>query len=97
MILSKVVGRVVSTIKNEELGGNRILSLVPIDLEGKPKGTSFLALDRVDAGPGDTVLVNREGGGARLIFRNPRIPLQAVVVAIVEGIHVDRAVAGDRG
>lgn len=96
MILAKVVGRVVATMKNEHLGGNRILSVVPIDLDGNPMAGSLLALDVVDAGPGDTVLVNREGGGARIIFRNERIPLQAVVVAIVEGIHVDRDLVGRR-
>jgi microcompartment protein CcmK/EutM len=85
---------VVATVKNEHLGHNRILSVVPIDWEGAARGPSFLALDVVDAGPGDTVLVNREGGGARIVFRNDRIPLQAVVVAIVEGIHVDRDLAG---
>lgn len=94
MILAKVSGRVVATRKDEHLARNRILALQPIDLHGEPMRGSFLALDVVDAGIGDTVLVNREGGGARIVLRDARIPLQAVIVAIVEGIHVDPGLSG---
>lgn len=89
MILAKVTSEVVSTVKNDRLAGNRILSVHPINLKGEVSGPALLALDRVDAGLGDTVLVNREGGGARLILGDPQTPAQAVIVAVVEGIHVD--------
>jgi microcompartment protein CcmK/EutM len=42
----------------------------------------------VDAGVDDVVLVNKEGGSARIIFENPDIPLQAVIVAVVDGVDV---------
>lgn len=88
MILGKVTSEIVATVKHPELEGHRILTVVPIDLEGAPSGRAVVAVDRVDAGIGDTVLVNREGGGARMVLDNMRTPVQAVIVAIVEGTYV---------
>lgn len=88
MILGQVKGSVVATQKHERLGHNRILIVQPVDPEGVPVGASLLALDRVDAGEGDRVLVNKEGGGARIVFRDPETPVQAVIVAVVD--RVDR-------
>lgn len=90
MILGRVTSEIVATVKDEALIGHRILAVVPINLEGAPSGPGLLAVDRVDAGIGDTVLVNREGGGARILLGNERSPVQAVIVAIVEGTHVER-------
>lgn len=91
MILARVTSNVVATVKNEHLANNRILSVHPINLRKEVSGPAILAWDRVDAGVGDIVLVNREGGGARLMFGDPQTPVQAVVVAVVEGIHVEPA------
>lgn len=91
MILGRVTSEIVATVKDEALVGHRILAVVPIDLAGAPSGPGVLAVDRVDAGVGDTVLVNREGGGARILLGSDRTPVQAVIVAIVEGTHVERS------
>jgi ethanolamine utilization protein EutN len=89
MILSRVVGQIVSTVKNPHLHGYKLLLVQPVDLDtDSPKGTPLIALDHVDAGEGDLVLVNKEGGGARIILENEEIPVQAVVVAVVDGIDV---------
>lgn len=88
MILGVVKGTVVATQKHAHLCENRILVVQPVALDRQPEGTSLLALDRVDAGEGDFVLVNKEGGGARIIFEDNEIPLQAVVVAVVDDIEV---------
>jgi len=84
VILAKVTGAVVAPQKDPELERNRLLVVHPIALDGSLTGSSFLALDRVDAGEGDHVLVNREGSGARLMFGTDRIPVQAVIVAVVD-------------
>ncbi|MBI3269254.1 MAG: EutN/CcmL family microcompartment protein [Planctomycetes bacterium] len=89
MILCRVTGTVVATQKHEHLRHNRILICHPVDLKKELTGSSFLALDVTDAGEGDLVLVNREGGAARILFNDMHIPLQAVVVGIVDGIDVD--------
>ena len=88
MILSKVTGVVWATQKDEQLEGKKLLITQPLDLKGKLTGSSLLALDRVDAGEGDRVLVNKEGSGARLMYGSTEIPVQAVVVAIVDRIDV---------
>ena len=88
MILSRVTGVVWATRKNEQLEGQKLLVTQPEGLDGKQTGSTLLALDRVDAGEGDLVLVNKEGSGARLLYGTNEIPVQAVVVAVVDRIHV---------
>ena len=88
MILSRVTGVVWASQQNEQLEGKKLLITQPLDLEGNLTGSSLLALDRVDAGEGDQVLVNKEGSGARLMYGSTEIPVQAVVVAIVDRIDV---------
>ncbi len=89
MILGRIVGAVVATHKNSHLENNRLLIVQPVDLNTrKPIGKSMVALDKVDAGEGDLVLMIREGGSARIAFDDPKIPLQAVVVAVVDQLEV---------
>jgi microcompartment protein CcmK/EutM len=89
VILCRVTGSVTSTQKNEHLSKNKLLICQPVGLDGiTPDGPSFLSLDVAQAGPHDLVLVNKEGSGARLIFENEKIPLQTVVVAVVDGIEL---------
>lgn len=89
MILCRVQGSVTSTQKNEHLTRNKLLICQPVQLDGvTPEGPSFLALDVAQAGPEDLVLVNKEGSGARLIFDDEKIPLQTVVVAVVDDLEL---------
>ncbi len=88
MILGRVVGEIFATVKSPHFKGGKILVVQPLNTDLTPKGNTLLALDRVDAGLDDVVLVNKEGGSARIIFENPHIPLQAVIVAVVDGVDV---------
>lgn len=89
MILCRVTGDVVSTVKNPKLSGNKLLILQPVELDGRtPKGPSFLALDGVGAGVSDLVLAIREGSGVRLVLQDEKIPLAALVVAMVDEVEV---------
>ena len=88
MTLSKVIGTLVSTQKNEHLKGFKILIVQPIDLDGKLIGRDVLALDSVDAGVGDTVLVVQEGQGAAQVLKNKKVPVHSVIVAVVDGLEV---------
>ena len=88
MIICKVIGDVVSTVKNERFNGKKLLIVQPLDLQGNPRGQAFLAVDSVQAGLGDRVLVLREGGSARIIFEDDKIPLQAVITGIVDDIDL---------
>lgn len=87
MILCKITGNVVSTVTEAGYGSRKILIVQPILPSGTPKGPSFLAIDTVQAGMGDTVLVLEEGGSARMILGEPEtFTIKAVIAGIVDQI-----------
>lgn len=88
MLLCKVTGTIVATQKNDKLHDKKILSVQPIALDGAALGKDLLALDSVDAGVGDTVLVVQEGQAAAQIFKSKEIPVHSVIVAVVDGLDV---------
>ncbi len=93
MILAKVTGNVVSTIKAIGYESRKILVVQPVRPDGKAIGKSFLAVDTMQAGPGDTVLIMEEGGSARLILGEPdTFTVKAVVAGIVDKIQYDSKV-----
>jgi ethanolamine utilization protein EutN len=88
MILSKVIGTLVATQKNQALCEHKLLIVQPIDLNGAFIGRDLIAVDHVDAGVGDTVLVMQEGTGARQILKREDIPVHSVIVAVVDGMDI---------
>lgn len=64
MILGRVLGNVVATQKNARYSGARIMLVQPVNPNGTPRGAAVLALDSVDSGEGDLVIVVQEGWGA---------------------------------
>ena len=64
MIIARVIGNVVATQKNERYAGGRVMLCQPLTPEGADTGVALLALDSVDAGVGDKVLIVQEGWGA---------------------------------
>ncbi len=89
MFLATVVGTVVSTHKNERLVGKRLLLVRRLTLQMKAEGTEIIALDVVDAGVGDHVLVVQEGSSARKIFDDPWIPVQVVIVGVLDRVDLE--------
>jgi ethanolamine utilization protein EutN len=87
MILGKVIGNVVSTIKLPVYQGYKILIVQPVNDKEEPQGESVLALDTVQAGVGDTVLVIDEGNSSRLIMNNSTAPVRTMIVGIVDAIE----------
>lgn len=88
MQLCRVKGNVVATMKQPCFTGHKIMIVQPIDENRQDKGDSFLACDSVQAGPGDIVLVQREGNTARQILGTPNDPFHSVIVGIVDEIAV---------
>ena len=88
MILARVIGNVVATQKNERYGGARILLLQPINPDGTDQGVPILALDAVDAGEGDTVLVVQEGWSASTAATGrPGAAIDSTIVGVVDTIE----------
>ena len=89
MILGKVIGNVVSTIKAPGYESKKILIVQPIDASGNPIGKSFLAIDTVQAGVGDTIFTIEEGGSARILIREPEtFTVKSVIAGIVDEINL---------
>lgn len=87
MRLGKVIGTVVSSTKAKGYESRKILVVQPVDANQKSVGTSFLALDAVQAGVGDLVLTIEEGNSARQILKEAdALTVKTVVAAIVDEI-----------
>ena len=90
MILARVVGNVVATQKNERYEGGRILVVRPINPDGSSAGDELLALDSVDAGVGDTVVVVREGWSASTASTgSPGAAIDSAIVGVVDTIEYE--------
>ena len=94
MILARVTGTLTASDKDPEIESYKLLVVQPLDLEGRPDGDEVIAVDRVDAGVGDRVLVSREGNAARQVTGRDRIPLQNLVIGVVD--RIDRLDDGSR-
>jgi microcompartment protein CcmK/EutM len=86
MILARVLGNVVSTVKHPSLHARAVFAVQPLDAAEQQDGDSFLAVDHAQAGPGDTVLVLREGGGIRQVLGDPKSPIRCLIVAVVDQV-----------
>jgi ethanolamine utilization protein EutN len=90
MILGRVIGRVVATMKNASLEGQRLLIVQPVDRHGRDKGKAIVALDSVGAGAGETVYWCR-GKEASFPFLPIEVPTEATIVGIVDTLNIPAA------
>lgn len=86
MILARVVGTVVATRKDPRLVSNKLLLARPVDPAGKVDGGYLVAIDTVDAGVGETVLIV-SGSSARMAAGLKDCPVDAAIVGIVDTVH----------
>jgi microcompartment protein CcmK/EutM len=93
MILARVIGSSVATVHHRSYDGRKVLICEALQTTGEPTGKTFLAIDAVQAGAGDCVLAAREGNTARQILGDPDGPLHAVILAIVDEVHLEDAPA----
>lgn len=87
MFLARVVGEVVATVKHAHLVGDKLLLVRREQADGTSVGTPVIAVDGVNAGPGDRVLVADEGNSAAQVLRRPRGPVRTVIVGIVDDVQ----------
>jgi ethanolamine utilization protein EutN len=88
MLLAKIVGTVVATRKDPRLVSNKLLIVRPIDPRGKPDGNYLVAIDTVDAGVGETVLVV-SGSSARMASGLKDCPVDAAIVGIIDDMQIN--------
>lgn len=88
MILGKVCGTIHSTINHQFYDNKRLLLVDRLKKDGTPSGKYIIAIDTVDAGAGEVVLVLDEGSSARHIVDDSTAPLRSVVVGIVDEVNV---------
>src|SRR4029077_17103113 len=90
-----VTGSLVLTQKGEAMKGYKLLVVEPYRVEpagGKrlpPSGRTFVAVDMLGAGVGDLVLLT-QGSSARMTPETKNMPIDAVIIGIVDQVHVDQ-------
>ena len=91
MIIARVIGDVVATRKHASHEGRKILVVQPLHLDGSDRGDPVLALDAVDAGVGDRVLVVQEGWSAMTSVERPQSPIDMAVVGVIDSVTLDES------
>ena len=86
MKLCRVTRNVVATVKHPTYVGHKLMVVQPLDEQQRDVGATFLAVDLVQAGPGDTVLVMQEGNGVRQILKQQKLPIRSIIVGIVDAV-----------
>jgi microcompartment protein CcmK/EutM len=89
LLLAKVVGNMVSTIKPESHHGNKLMIIELFGLDGKPYGRREIVMDVADVGIGDTVLVNVDGGAARMLLDDDDVVADWVICGVIDHYTVD--------
>ena len=87
MLLARIVGTVVATRKDPRLVSSKLLLARPVDPSGKAEGNYLIAIDTVDAGVGETVLIV-SGSSARMASGMKDCPIDAAIVGIVDTVDV---------
>lgn len=88
MVIARVVGSVVSTQKNGKLEGAKLLFAQPLDLDGKDRGPAVIAIDAVDAGVGDRVLLVLDGKAAMMALDRGLAGVDAAIVGVVDAVDI---------
>ena len=89
MQIARVVGTVVATQKNAKLEGTKLLLVQPLDPSGAPRGAVVLAIDSVDAGVGDRVLLVQDGKAAIQALGRGVAAIDAAIVGVVDEVEIE--------
>ena len=88
MLIARVIGEVVATEKHPSHRGRKALLVQPLNLDGTDRGDAVVALDSVDAGVGDRVLLITEGYSAMTAVGRPNSPIDMAVIGVIDAIHI---------
>jgi ethanolamine utilization protein EutN len=87
VLIARVIGDLVATRKHESHEGQKLLLVQPLNLDGTDRGNAVVAVDSVNAGVGDKVLLIAEGFSAMTSVGRPNSPIDMAVIGIID--HVD--------
>ncbi len=87
MIIAKVIANVVSTVKHDSYVGEKILMVMPLSPDNKKINNPIVAIDKVQAGIGDKVLVLQEGNSSRQIMGTNNTPVNTIIIGIVDDVN----------
>jgi ethanolamine utilization protein EutN len=88
MLIGRVIGEVVATHKHASHEGRKVLVVQPLNLDGSDRGDAVLALDAVDAGVGDRILLATDGWAASSATGRPQSPIDMAVIGFIDQIEV---------
>jgi ethanolamine utilization protein EutN len=90
MIIARVVGEIVTTAKAPSHVGQKALLVQPLNLDGSDQGETLVAMDAVDAGEGDRVLVVTEGWSAMTAVDRPNSPIDMAIIGVIDSVNIDQ-------
>lgn len=96
MLIGTVVGNVVATQKNGKLEGLKLLLVQPLSLDAQPRGAPVLALDLIDSGAGDRVLLVQDGKAAQTVLDRGVAAVDAAIVGVIDHVTLAEPAAAQR-
>lgn len=88
MLIARVIGAVWATQKHASHEGQKTLLVQPLNLDGTNRGDAVVALDAVDAGAGDRVLLTMEGYSAMTSVGRPMSPIDMAVIGVIDSVEI---------
>lgn len=93
MLIGRVIGELVATHKHPSHEGRKVLIVQPLNLDGSDRGDAVLALDAVDAGVGDRILLSTDGWASSSTVGRPQSPIDMAVIGFIDEIEILRGVS----
>jgi ethanolamine utilization protein EutN len=88
MLIARVIGELVATQKHPSHQGSKVLLVQPLNLDGSDRGDAVVALDAVDAGVGDRVLLSTDGFAASSAVGRPQSPIDMAVIGFIDEVEL---------
>jgi ethanolamine utilization protein EutN len=88
MLIARVIGELVATQKHASHEGHKVLLVQPLNLDGSDRGDAVVALDAVDAGVGDRVLLATDGYASSSAVGRPQSPIDMAVIGFIDEVEI---------